>query len=103
MKRYSRNILVFAENNGNQQGFNVYLAFSGQREYLFTHRHNGAMFRMLKDGIRLADLQRSVREMNLPALCGRHTGFTVTKQLRNSMRYLMMVIDEYIEDREQCA
>ena len=103
MKRYSRNILVFAENNGNQHGFNVYLVFSGQREYLFTHRHNGAMFGMLKDGIRLADLQRGVREMNLPALCNRRTGYTATKQLRNSMRYLMMVIDEYIEDREQCA
>ena len=103
MKRYDRNILVFAENNGNQHGFNIYLVFSGQREYLFTHRHNGAMYIMLKDGIPLGDLHRGVREMNVPALCGRRNGIIVTKQLRNSMRYLVTVIDEYIEDREQCA
>jgi len=103
MKRYSRNILVLAENNGNLHGFNIYLVFSGQREYLITHRHNGAMYGMLKDGIRLADLQRGVREMNIPIPRGRRKGIIDTEQLRSSMRYLMVVIDEYIEDREQCA
>ncbi len=103
MKRHSRNILVFAENNENQHGFNVYLAFSGQREYLLTHRHNGAMYMMLKDGIRLGELQRGVREMKLPALCSRRVGIIDSEQLRNSMRYLLVVINEYIEDREQCA
>ena len=103
MKRYNRNILVFAENNGNQHGFNVYLVFSGKREYLFTHRHNGPMFSMLKDGVRLDDIQRGVREMNIPTLCGRKSNVAVTKKFRNSMRYLLVVIDEYIIDREQCA
>ena len=103
MKRYNRNIMVFAENNANRCGFNVYLVFSGQREYLFTHRHNGPMYSVLKDGVRLADMQRGVREMNIPTLCGRRGGIPVTKQLRNSMRYLMVMIDEYITDREQCA
>lgn len=103
MKRYSRNIQVVAENNGNQNGFNVYLVFSGQREYLFTHRHNGAMFGMLKDGIRLADLQRGVRSMNIRALCGRRMCISATRQLLNSLRWLLVVIDEYIEDRTLCA
>ena len=103
MKRYSRNILVVAENNGNQDGFNVYLVFSGHREYLFTHRHNGPMFVMLKDGIRLADLQRSVRTMNIQCLCGRRMSIAAARHLLGSMRYLLVVIDEYIEDRDQCA
>lgn len=103
MKRYNRNILVFAENNGNESGFNIYLEFSGQREYLVTHRHNGAMFSMLKNGIRLDDMQRGVQEMNIPSLCGRRSGIVPTKQLRNSMRYLMVVIDDFITDREECA
>lgn len=103
MQRCSRNILVFAENNGNHHGFNVYLVFSGQREYLITHRHNGAMYFMLKNGIRLADLQRGVREMKISTLCSRKAEIAATKQLRNSIRYLLMVIDEYIQDRAQCA
>ncbi len=103
MKRYNRNILVFTENNDDQHGFNIYLDFSGKREYLYTHRHNGAMYCMLKDGIRLTDLQRGVRDMSLPTLCGRRADITTTKQLRNSMRYMMLVINEYMESREQCA
>lgn len=98
MKHYSRNILVFAESCTNMNGFNVYLDFSGQREYLFTHRRNNAMYGVLKNGIRLADLARGTRDMSLANLYGR-----AAQQLRSSMRWLLVVIDEYIEDREQCA
>ena len=103
MKHYTRNIVVLAENNGNQHGFNVYLVFSGQREYLFTHRHNGPMYSLLKDGVRVADMQRSIREKAIPTLCGRKGSITVTKQLLNSMQHLLIMIDDYIKDREQCA
>ena len=103
MKRYSRNIMVYAENNGNQSGFNIFLEFSGQREYLVTHRHNGAMYKVLKNGVRLDDMQRGIQEMSMSSLCGRHSSIAATNQLRNSMQYLMVVIDEYISDREQCA
>ena len=34
MKKNNRNIRVCAVNNGNRDGFNIYLDFSGQREYL---------------------------------------------------------------------
>ena len=103
MKRYGRNTLVFAENNGNQGGFNVYLEFSGKREYIFTHRHNGAMYNMLKDGFCIGDLKRGIRDMNLPLLSRNRISVFDTEQLWNSMRYLMVVIDEYIGYREECA
>lgn len=103
MKRHNRNIRVYAENNGNRKGFNIYLVFSGQREYLTTHRHNGAIYGMLKDGVRLADLQRGVRERNLSTFCGCAVGVINAEQLRNNIRYLLLMIDEYIEEREQCA
>ena len=103
MKRYSRDTLVFAENNGNQSGFNVYLEFSGKREYIFTHRHNGVMYNMLKDGICIGDLKRGIRDMN-PSLLSRNRIYVSdTKQLWNSMRYLVVVIDEYIDYREESA
>lgn len=103
MRQYGRNILVYAVNNGNESGFNIYLDFSGQREYLFTHRHNAPMFNALKSGIPLADMQRGIQRMSLPELGNYRSGIVIKEKFLNSMRYLMTVIDEYITDREQCA
>ena len=103
MKRYSRNILVIAENNGAHEGFNVFLEFSGQREYLFTHRHNGVMFNLLKDGIRLDDLHRGIQMNSIPVPFDRRSGHAASRLVMKSMRYMMVVIDDYITDREQCA
>ena len=61
------------------------------------------MYNMLKDGVLLADMRRGVRDMRIPMLCGRRSGIVVTKQLRNSLHYLIAVIDDYIADRNQCA
>lgn len=102
-KGYNRNILVFAENNGTSRGFNIYLDFSGQREYLLTHRHNGAIFKILENGIRLPDLERGIRDMNMQLLSGRRSRITLTNQLQKNLSFLLTVIDEYITDREQCA
>ena len=103
MKRYSRNILVYAENNGQQPGINIYLEFSGQREYLFTHRHNGIMFKMLKDKKRLDDLQRAIHNNSIQIPCSYQLSSNSKEQIMNSIRYMMVVIDDYIVDREQCA
>ena len=103
MKNCNRNILVYAVNNGSKEGFNIYLAFSGQREYLVTHRHNGLLYGMLKDGIRLEDMRREAREMRPAAAGWRRAGAAKATKLRNSMRYLLEAIDEYVADREQCA
>lgn len=104
MKRYERNIRVIAINEDVQSGFNIYLEFSGKREYLVTHRHNGALYGLLKDGIRVADMQRLLYgSCKLQSINDYRVYFFPTKQLRNSMRHLMIVIDEYITDRAQCA
>ena len=103
MKRYSRNIWVVAENNGNQDGFNIYLEFSGQREYLMTHRHSGILYGLLKDGVRLVELQRMLMDPNNQCVLARRSGILPVKQYRDKIRYLLQVIEEYIMDREECA
>ena len=77
-----RSVTVLAVNNGNASGFNVYLDFSGQKEYLMWHRHNGFIFNILRHGRKLSDLRR---------LSGRE---------RREMRYLLTVIDEYLEEEK---
>lgn len=81
MKNSDRGIRVFAVNNYKVSNkFDIYLDFSGQREWLMMHRHNGAIFNILKDGIQLSELRR------------------FTGRDRKLVRYLLTVIDEYLED-----
>lgn len=82
MKNQDRSIRVIAENNYRHDGFNIYLEFSGKREYLMSHRHNAFIFDMLKHGPRLAELRKK------------------TKMHQEKIRHLLKVIDEYILDRE---
>ena len=54
----NRNVRIKAENNGNKNGFNIYIVFSGHKEFLMHHRHNGLLYGILKDGISISDLRR---------------------------------------------
>ena len=58
MKNNTRNVRIAAVNKSAEDGFNIYLDFSGQREFLMHHRHNGLLFELLKNGIRADDLRR---------------------------------------------
>ncbi len=96
--RENRNIRVMAENNGNRDGFNIYLDFSGQREYLMYHRHNGLLYGLLKDGVVVADVRRW-----RPAQMGAgRVGRTGAAQLYDVVNHLVSVIDDYMMDREAC-
>lgn len=77
-----RKIRVIAANNYKKGGFDIYLDFSGWREYLMWHRHNGFIFGILRHGRKLSDLRR---------LTGRE---------RREMKYLLTVIDEYLEEEK---
>lgn len=92
----NRNIRVLVENNGNKNGFNIYLDFSGQREYLTYHRHNGLLYGLLKDGVAVADIRRMP-----PAQMGAcRVGRTGAAQLYDVVNHLVAVIDDYMIERE---
>ena len=94
----NRNIRVLAENNGNKEGFNIYLDFSGQREYLMYHRHNGLLYGLLKDGVVVDD----VRRLTPSRLGCFRTGRTGSSQIYNVVCHLVSVIDDYMLEREAC-
>ena len=94
----NRNVRVLAENNGNRDGFNIFLEFSGQREFLMHHRHNGLLYARLKDGVTVADARRW-----RPARKGRRrAGKNGADELQGAVRHLLSVIDSYLHARQSC-
>lgn len=96
-----KNVRVFAENRELETGFNVYLDFSGQREYVMTHRHNGLMYQILKDGISLEELKRIKPHQHLVKQGFHYTGNVSSKSERQIM-HLIRVLEEYVEEVEEC-
>ena len=94
MKMQSHNVKVIAINNGNKEGFNIFLDFSGQREFLMHHRHNGLLYNLLKDGMRTDALRRWE-----PVCHGRNKRVR-GKRLESMVMHLLAVVDDYIEERE---
>ena len=88
MKNGNQNTTVYAVNNDKRGGFDIYLNFSGQQEYLMWHRHNGNLYAILKDSVRISEI--------------RHIAKT-RRYYSEMLRYLLSVIDAYMKEREYCA
>ncbi len=99
MKKMNNNVWLFVENRDCQDGFNIYLDFSGQREYLMSHRHNGFLYNMLKDGMRLADLQRLRGSKALSSQFYRKYGVYRGNALDSTLCHLLNVVDEYMTEK----
>ena len=87
-----RNLSVVAVNNSNRPGFDIYLVFSGHREFLIHHRHNGQLYILLKDGIRFDSLYRMLNNRMFKA-----------KVFHNVVSYLIKVIDDYLKFEHEAA
>ena len=96
-RRENRNIKVIAENNGNKKGFNIFIVFSGHREYLMHHRHNGLLYGMLKDGISLPDLRR----WKPAQISVSRTGIYGGRKMYSSVRHILHAVDDYLAERCQ--
>ena len=95
----NRNIRVLAKNNGDHDGFIIYLDFSGRREYLKHHRHNGLLYETLKDGIALDDIKRWRPPRTSGGMKAKRNAAT---RLQRMVGHLITVIDEYMLEREAC-
>lgn len=81
MKNREHAIRVIAQNNYKVHGmFDIFLEISGQKHFVMSHRHNGILFGMLKNGMTLGKLR---------SLKGREKG---------QVKYLLTVVDEFISE-----
>ena len=102
MRKSNRNIRVLAVNAGRKSGFHIFLEFSGQQEYLMTHRHNALLFRLLKDGMALDDIRRWRPSHLYRGKTGAVRRGSGSVCLDNMVRHLILVIDAYLLDRAAC-
>ena len=74
--------------------FDIYLEFSGQREYLTSHRYNSRLYKVLKDGIYLDDFRR----WKPIGRYKRHYGENdkAVRHLGNTISYIVKQADRYI-------
>jgi len=96
----TRNIRVIAENSENMSGFDIYLDFSGHREYLESHRHNGMLYKLLENGVSLDEMRRWKPGKSYKRVAY-DCGSKVVIRIQNAVDHIVKVADSYISDR--CA
>lgn len=101
MKNMKESVRILAENRGSVHGFDVWLDFSGRREYLVFHRHNGLLYEALKDGVSLAELRRK-RPLSSPCGLSRRQKRRRITWLQDPVDHLLLVAEDYIKGREAC-
>ena len=93
MEEVMRNVKVYSENVANTPGFNIILDMSGKREFLMYHRHNGLLYQLLENGIRLEELSR----WKPTKQASRREQQAQTKVF-NMKSYLLKVIDHFLTE-----
>ena len=92
----NRNVRVLAKKSSKTEWFDIYLVFSGQEEYLMSHRSHNFLYDSLKDGVNPEEIRRN-----------RTSG---VKRWENQKRrgarigvidHLLKVIDDYIMERDE--
>ena len=114
-ERMNRNVRLVAEGTREQDWFDIYIVVSGSKEYLMPHRKNDRLYVLLKDGVRIGDLERSVQKVVSDiSLSGRRylkgginprlkCRKNQARRLENSIGHLVMAANEYVEDLARTA
>ena len=103
-----KNVRVIAISNRNEDTFDIYIEFSGRKEYLMSHRYYSDIYYTLSKGIRIKELYRIKQKMiTSKALPGHryNKGKVMTylkeiknhsRKLENSLNHIIAVAEEYI-------
>ena len=111
MKDYYRNTRIIAK-NANEYGFDVYLDFSGRREYLVHCRKNHALWSLLKNRPYVDALRRNWMHGNEVKYFRKYQGTRHRqingRQFRLNQRehvvtHLLGIIDCYIQEKQNCC
>lgn len=102
MKNEYRNVKIIAVTVEHQDGFEIYIDFSGQRELLCHHRHNPAMFHLLKNGITLRMLRKeSPHKLNMRYGLAKYGNSAMRNE--KHLTYLCKVVRTFLTDREELS
>lgn len=82
------NIRIFATSRFDRDGINLYIDFSGRREYLMRYRFNWNLYNYLKRGIPIEELR---------ALSRARYESREYQAVVHSVKHITRVADEFIE------
>lgn len=82
------NVRIFATSRFERDGINLYIDFSGQREYLMRYRFSRVLYKHLKRGVQLEELR---------ALSHEHYETRDNQAMVHSLKHIIRVADEFIE------
>jgi len=99
MKNINRNIRIVAEPNG-MDGFEVFIDFSGSREYLMSHRYNSFLYNMLKKGASLEEIKRW-RPNESYKNTYRSKRSCLSMKAQRAVKYLLSEVEDYMLRREE--
>jgi len=114
-EKLNRNVKIVVDNGMKDGWFDIYLDFSGTREYLMPHRQNKRLYSMLKDGLRIEELERNAtRAVSDVSLSGKRylrgginprlkCRKNQARKLENSISHLVTVANDYIQDMADAA
>lgn len=96
-KHAMHNIVVKAEVMDAAPGFDIMLIFSGAPEFVLHHAHDGMLYKLLRNGMRLDDFRRwRMRPIwGTSAWSSRRS----SRQLERTVNRLLASIDRYLAVR----
>lgn len=75
MEKQFRNLKMVATEGTNPGYFDIYLEFSGRREFMMEHRWNRELYHLMKAGVTMDEFERKkVRLIRQITLAGRRYG-----------------------------
>ena len=83
-----KNVRIFATSKYGVDGINLYIDFSGHREYMMQYRYNKALYKRLRGGVALEELRALGRE--------RHES-KLRQAVAHAARHISKVADDFIK------
>ena len=97
-----KSLSLYAVNRDHKSGFDIYLGYpGGEREYVRTNRHNGLLYGIMKNGVKVEDLSRWLTGgAKLAGVGGKKSRARSAAHVEGSIRQLLKAVDEMVTARE---
>ena len=97
-----KSLRLYAENREHKSGFDIYLGYpGGEREYVRTNRHNGLLYGIMKNGVKVEDLNRWLTgSAKLAGIGDKKSRARSAAHVEGSIRQLLKVVNEMVTERE---
>ncbi|MCR5213046.1 MAG: hypothetical protein K6E10_01390 [Eubacterium sp.] len=100
MGKKSNNTIIIAEKvDYTKNNYNIYMIFSGKKEFLMSHRDDRFLYPVLKEGITLNELRWN-KPVKIYSSRGINVNKHVAKEVYGTFNHIIKVVDSYIKEIE---